>query len=56
MAKTKIKTSVALDKDLLDWINTMVARKRFANKTHAIEYAITILRETIEKERKRKDE
>lgn len=52
MAKHKVKTSITLDGDLSDWIDIMVAKKRFASKTHAIEYAITVLKETMEKERK----
>jgi Arc/MetJ-type ribon-helix-helix transcriptional regulator len=41
----KVKTSIALDEDLLSWIEEMVKRKRFANRTHAIEYALQRLRE-----------
>jgi len=41
----KIKTSVALDEDLLKWVDEMVRAKRFANRTHAIEYALQRLRE-----------
>jgi len=41
----KIKTSVALDEELLEWIDKLVAFKRFANRTHAIEYALQRLRE-----------
>jgi Arc/MetJ-type ribon-helix-helix transcriptional regulator len=41
----KIKTSVALDEELLEWIDKLVASKRFANRTHAIEYALQRLKE-----------
>jgi len=41
----KVKTSIALDEDLLEWIDKMVNTKRFANRTHAIEYALQKLRE-----------
>jgi Arc/MetJ-type ribon-helix-helix transcriptional regulator len=41
----KIKTSIALDENLLSWIEEMVKRKRFANRTHAIEYALQRLKE-----------
>jgi Arc/MetJ-type ribon-helix-helix transcriptional regulator len=41
----KIKTSVALDEELLEWIDKLIASKRFANRTHAIEYALQRLRE-----------
>jgi len=41
-----MKTSVAIDPDLLDWVDVMVLKKRFANRTHAIEFALQILRES----------
>jgi len=41
----KIKTSIALDEDLLTWIDGMIERKRFASRTHAIEYALQRLKE-----------
>ncbi len=40
----KIKTSIALDEELLKWIDSQVKTKRFANRTHAIEYALEQLR------------
>jgi Arc/MetJ-type ribon-helix-helix transcriptional regulator len=44
MAK-KLKTSIALDTDLLKWIDKQIESKRFANRTHAIEYALQRLKE-----------
>lgn len=41
----KVKTSISLDQDLLDWISEMVRLKRFGNTTHAIEYALQRLKE-----------
>lgn len=41
----KIKTSVTLDEDLLKWVDEMVCAKRFASRTHAIEYALQRLKE-----------
>lgn len=41
----KVKTSISLDQDLLDWISEMVKLKRFGNTTHAIEYALQRLKE-----------
>jgi len=41
----KVKTSIALDEDLLAWIEKMIERKRFASRTHAVEYALQRLRE-----------
>ena len=46
----KIKTSVALDKDLLNWVEKMVKLKRFASTTHAIEYALQRLKEQEKQE------
>jgi len=40
----KIKTSINLDDDLIKWIDSEVKTKRFANRTHAIEYALEQLR------------
>jgi len=40
----KVKTSIALDEELLKWIDSQVKIKRFANRTHAIEYALEQLR------------
>jgi Arc/MetJ-type ribon-helix-helix transcriptional regulator len=42
----KVKTSIALDEDLVKWIDAQVKTKRFANRTHAVEYALEQLRKT----------
>ncbi|MGD1055728.1 MAG: ribbon-helix-helix domain-containing protein [Nitrososphaerales archaeon] len=42
---TKLKTSISLDSDLLKWIDKEIEHKRFANRTHAIEYALQRLKE-----------
>jgi Arc/MetJ-type ribon-helix-helix transcriptional regulator len=41
----KVKTSLTLDKDLLNWVDKMVKLKRFATRTHAVEYALQRFRE-----------
>jgi Arc/MetJ-type ribon-helix-helix transcriptional regulator len=46
----KRKTSIALDEDLLTWIDKLVESKRFANRTHAIEYALQRLKEREKEE------
>jgi Arc/MetJ-type ribon-helix-helix transcriptional regulator len=46
----KIKTSIALDEDLVSWIDKLVESKRFANRTHAIEYALQRLKEREKEE------
>lgn len=45
----KFKTSVALDAELLKWVDSEIAKKRFANRTHAIELALQTLKEQSEK-------
>ena len=44
----KVKTSIALDEELLKWIDSQIRTKRFANRTHAIEYALEQLRKNKE--------
>lgn len=39
----KIRTSVALDKEQLDWIKEMIRKKRFASVAHGVEFAIARL-------------
>ena len=46
MMGTKIKTSIALDKELIIWIDQMINIKRFASRTHAIEFALQKLIES----------
>ncbi len=36
----KIGTSMRMDKDLLSWIDEKVKERVFANRTHAVEYAV----------------
>ena len=43
----KVKTSIALDEDLIAWIDKMIETRRFANRTHAVEYALQKLRESV---------
>lgn len=40
----KIKTSIALDEELIKWIDSQIKTRRFANRTHAVEYALEQLR------------
>lgn len=37
--------SVSLDPKLLSWVDGQVASKRFASRSHAVEYALQRLRE-----------
>jgi Arc/MetJ-type ribon-helix-helix transcriptional regulator len=45
-----MKTSMDLDPDLLAWIDEMIGKKRFASRTHAVEYALQRLREQEKQE------
>lgn len=42
----KVKTSIALDQDLLKWVDQEIEKKRFANRTHAIEFALQQLKDS----------
>jgi len=36
----KLKTSVTLSKSLVDWIEKQMQSRRFASRSHAIEYCV----------------
>jgi len=36
----KIKITANIDKDLINWIDRGIEKKKFANRTHGIEYCI----------------
>lgn len=42
----KIKTSINIDEDLVKWIDSQIKTKRFATRTHAIEYALEQIRKS----------
>jgi len=45
----KQKLSIAIDQDLLDWIEAQIKTSRFANYSHAIQYSVRQLKENEEK-------
>jgi Arc/MetJ-type ribon-helix-helix transcriptional regulator len=45
-----MKTSMDVDPNLLAWIDQMIAKKRFANRTHAVQYALQRLKEREKEE------
>lgn len=47
----KIKVSHTIDEELVRWMDSEIAKKRFASRSHAIEYA---LKQLIESERPKK--
>ena len=44
----KQKLSIALDSDLLEWIEAQIKTSRFANYSHAIQYSVRKLKESEE--------
>ena len=42
----KVRKQVTLDDDLLKWVQEQIDKKRFASVSHAIEYALTKLKES----------
>ena len=48
----KIRISVTVDKETLDLLNSLVKSKKYRNKSHAVESAIRMLKETEEGEKK----
>jgi Arc/MetJ-type ribon-helix-helix transcriptional regulator len=47
----KIRRSVTISKELMEWIQEEIKRKRFKDVSHAIEYALYQLMEESKKEK-----
>jgi len=45
MGEGKTRISARVDDDLLSWIDEEVANKRFSNRTHALNYALHVLKQ-----------
>jgi len=43
MAKEKM--SVSIDENLIKWLDSQIKTKRFASRSHGIEYALTQMKE-----------
>jgi Arc/MetJ-type ribon-helix-helix transcriptional regulator len=50
MGEGKTPISTRVDDDLLDWIDTQVEKKRFSNRTHAVNYALYLLKQADKRE------
>ena len=50
MSRRKIKTSVALDPEIVNWVKEMIKARRFATVTHAVEYGLYHLKEKHEQD------
>ncbi|MGI0007695.1 MAG: ribbon-helix-helix domain-containing protein [Nitrosotalea sp.] len=42
----KIKLSITIDEDLIKWLDSQIKKKKFANRSHGFEYAISQLKES----------
>lgn len=45
----RAKMSVTINTVLIHWVEQQVAKQKFRNKSHAVEYALIKLKEEIEK-------
>ena len=45
MTEHKERISIAIDQELLDWIDKQVESKRFANRSHAIQLCVMLSKE-----------
>jgi len=45
----KLRKNVTIDETLVKWVEQQIKAKRFASLSHAIEYALTKLKEVQEK-------
>ena len=46
--RRKIKTSITLERELYEWIQSRVKTKEFSNLTHAVERGLILLKEKLE--------
>jgi len=49
MPESKVKVTASMDAVLVEWIDKEVENRRFASRTHAIEFATARLKDEIEK-------
>jgi len=45
----KVKKTITIDKDLLEWIEQKIREKEFGSVSHTIEKALTVLRKQYER-------
>ena len=50
-AMPKIRRSVTISKELMDWIQEQIKQKRFKDVSHAIEYSLYRVMEETKKEK-----
>jgi len=49
MSDNKVKVTASMDAELVEWMDKEVETRRFASRTHALEFAISRLKNEIEK-------
>ncbi len=42
----KIRISITVSRDLIDWMDKMIERKPFASRSHGVELALTRLKDS----------
>jgi len=50
-SRHKVKTSITLEPELFDWIQSKVESKEYANITHAVEKGLLLLKEKTDKKK-----
>jgi len=45
MSLRKTKLSITVDEELLKWLDTQIKKKRFANRSHGFEFAMSQLKD-----------
>jgi len=41
----KVKLSITIDEDLIKWLDSQIKKKRFANRSHGFEYAVSQMKD-----------
>ena len=51
ITRHKIKTSITIDPELYQWVQSQIKVKEFANLTHAIERGLILLKKKMEQKK-----
>jgi len=46
---TKVATTLSIDRNLIDWVDSMVQQVTFGNRSHGVEFCIARVKEFYEK-------
>lgn len=49
MSDNKVKVTASMDAELVEWMDKEVESRRFASRTHALEFATSRLKDAIDK-------